>query len=201
MLADGIEAATRALPNPDPEKIDALIRKLVRGRLNDGQLDSSNLTFNDLDKICSAFSTVLTGVFHERIEYPDVAIPPRVDSVSENAPAPASAQPKPAVAPGQPVPPVQSLPQNAAPASPQPKPAVAPGQPVPPVQSVPQNTAPASPQPKSAVASGQPVPPVQSVPQNAAPVSPQPRPSITPGQSVPPVPEEDPLKGVPDDVH
>ncbi len=79
MLADTIEAATRALPNPDPEKIDALIRKLVRGKLNDGQLDSSNLTFNDLDKICSAFSTVLTGVFHERIEYPDVAIPPRSD--------------------------------------------------------------------------------------------------------------------------
>ena len=203
MLADGIEAATRALPNPDPEKIDALIRKLVRGRLNDGQLDSSNLTFNDLDKICSAFSTVLTGVFHERIEYPDVAIPPRIDSASENAPAPASAQPKPAVAPGQPVPPAQSVPQNAAPASAQPKPAVAPGQPVPPVQSIPQNAAPASPQPRPAVAPGQPVPPVQSIPQNAAPVSaqPQPKPTVVPGPSVPPVPEEDPLKGVPADGH
>ncbi|MBP3409569.1 MAG: hypothetical protein J6M10_01095, partial [Clostridia bacterium] len=29
------------------------------------------------DKICSTFSTVLTGVFHERIEYPEIAIPPR----------------------------------------------------------------------------------------------------------------------------
>ena len=57
MMADSIEAATRALPNPDPEKIDALIRKIVRGKLNDGQLDCSNLTFNDLEKICSAFST------------------------------------------------------------------------------------------------------------------------------------------------
>lgn len=108
MMADSIEAATRALPNPDPEKIDALIRKIVRGKLNDGQLDCSNLTFNDLEKICSAFSTVLTGVFHERIEYPTIAIPPRGEAApkpaggearsasTEAKPAPAEAQPVPA---------------------------------------------------------------------------------------------------------
>ena len=107
MMADSIEAATRALPNPDPEKIDALIRKIVRGKLNDGQLDCSNLTFNDLEKICSAFSTVLTGVFHERIEYPTIAIPPR----GEAAPKPAggearsaSTEAKPASTETQPVP-------------------------------------------------------------------------------------------------
>ena len=213
MLADGIEAATRALPNPDPEKIDALIRKLVRGRLNDGQLDSSNLTFNDLDKICSAFSTVLTGVFHERIEYPDVTIPPRSDAASENAQAPA--------VPGQPVPPVQSAPQNAAPApaQPQAKPGVAPGQPVPPVQSASQSAAPApaQPQAKPCVAPGQHVPPVQSAPQSAAPAPAQPQaksvsgqpvqpaPAIhatmTVGQPVPPVREDEPSKGVSDDGH
>lgn len=110
MMADSIEAATRALPNPDPEKIDALIRKIVRGKLNDGQLDCSNLTFNDLEKICSAFSTVLTGVFHERIEYPTIAIPPRGEAApkpaggearsasTEAKPAPAEAQPVPAEA-------------------------------------------------------------------------------------------------------
>ena len=83
MLADGIEAATRAMSNPDPEKIDALIRNFVRARLNDGQLDSSDLTFSDLDKICGAFSTVLTGAFHERIEYPTVVIPPRGEAAGE----------------------------------------------------------------------------------------------------------------------
>ena len=98
MMADSIEAATRALPNPDPEKIDALIRKIVRGKLNDGQLDCSNLTFNDLEKICSAFSTVLTGVFHERIEYPTIAIPPR----GEAAPKPAGGEARPASAEAKP---------------------------------------------------------------------------------------------------
>ena len=96
MLADTIEAATRSIPNPSPEKVDALIRKLVRGKLDDGQLDESNLTFSDLEKICGAFSTVLTGVFHERIEYPDIVVPPR----AEQAPAePAQEAPKPAAEP------------------------------------------------------------------------------------------------------
>ena len=95
MLADSIEAAVRSIPNPDPEKVDALIRKLVRAKLDDGQLDQSKLTFSDLEKICGAFSTVLTGVFHERIEYPDVTIPPRNESP---APVPAS-QPAPVSTP------------------------------------------------------------------------------------------------------
>ena len=80
MLADTIEAAARALPDPDPEKIDALIHKLVRAKMTDGQLDESALTFADLERICRAFQSVLSGVFHERIEYPDIAIPPRTES-------------------------------------------------------------------------------------------------------------------------
>ena len=75
--ADTIEAATRTLANPNPEKMEALIRKLVREKMADGQLNDSALTFCDLDKICATFCTVLTGVFHERIEYPEIAIPPR----------------------------------------------------------------------------------------------------------------------------
>ena len=90
MLADSIEAAVRSIPDPNPEKVDALIRKLVRVKLDDGQLDRSELTFSDLEKICSAFSTVLTGVFHERIEYPDVSIPPR-NEAKETAEAPKAA--------------------------------------------------------------------------------------------------------------
>jgi len=46
--------------------------KLVRGKLEDGQLSDTPLTFRDIDKICSAAAQVLIGVFHERIEYPDM---------------------------------------------------------------------------------------------------------------------------------
>ena len=72
MLADTVEAAVRSLPEPTREKISAMIRKLVRGKMEDGQLDECTLTFRDIDKICGAFETVLQGVFHERIEYPSV---------------------------------------------------------------------------------------------------------------------------------
>ena len=96
MLADTIEAATRTLSNPSPEKMEALIRKLVREKLDDGQLNDSALTFSDLDKICSTFVTVLTGVFHERIEYPEISIPPRKPAVEE-----AAAQSEPAAEPAE----------------------------------------------------------------------------------------------------
>lgn len=89
MLADTIEAAARSIPDPTPEKVDALIRKLVHNTLNGGQLDDSLLTFRDLEKICSAFSTVLTGVFHERIEYPDIPLPPRMERAEGEAAKPA----------------------------------------------------------------------------------------------------------------
>ena len=97
MLADTIEAATRTLANPSPEKMEALIRKLVREKLDDGQLNDSALTFSDLDKICSTFVTVLTGVFHERIEYPEINIPPR-KPVEEEPPAEEAAAPSEPVA-------------------------------------------------------------------------------------------------------
>ena len=43
----------------------------MRGKLQDGQLSNSPLTLRDIDRICHACATVLDGVSHERIEYPD----------------------------------------------------------------------------------------------------------------------------------
>ena len=80
MLADTVEAAARALPDPTMEKMDQLIRRLVRSKMDDGQLDDSPLTMKDLDRICKAFLTVLTGVFHHRVEYPKVEIPRKGDT-------------------------------------------------------------------------------------------------------------------------
>ena len=54
-----------------------LLRKLIRAKMDDGQLGDSPLTMRDLEKICSAFLTVLTGIYHERVEYPAESIPPR----------------------------------------------------------------------------------------------------------------------------
>ena len=106
MLADTVEAAARSVPDPTPEKVDELIHKLVNNTVRNGQLDESDLTFNDLERICSAFSTVLTGVFHERIEYPDVKLPPRAENRAETAAPPQA----PAAEPAQAAPVAQTAP-------------------------------------------------------------------------------------------
>ena len=72
LLCDTIEAAVRTMKNPTMEGVEEFIVKLVKGKLEDGQLSDSPLTLRDIDKICAAATTVLSGVFHERIEYPDV---------------------------------------------------------------------------------------------------------------------------------
>jgi len=77
MLADTIEAAVRSMPDPTPQAIERFIEKLVRGKLEDGQLSNAPLTLHDIDGICNAFATVLNGVFHERIEYPNMPVPAR----------------------------------------------------------------------------------------------------------------------------
>jgi len=74
MLADTIEAAVRSMSDPTPQAIQRFIERLVRGKIEDGQLSNSPLSLLDIDGICEAFSAVLSGVFHERIEYPTVQI-------------------------------------------------------------------------------------------------------------------------------
>ncbi len=74
MLADSVEAAVRSLSKPTPGRIETLVRKIIKDRLDDGQLNSSDLTLRDLDAIASSFVRVLSGIFHPRIEYPDTVL-------------------------------------------------------------------------------------------------------------------------------
>jgi hypothetical protein len=74
MLADSVEAAIRSLQKPTPARLEALTRKIIKERLQDGQLDECDLTFKDLNIIASTFIQVLGGIFHSRIEYPETMI-------------------------------------------------------------------------------------------------------------------------------
>jgi putative nucleotidyltransferase with HDIG domain len=74
MMADTIEAAVRSMKNPTPGKIEGLVRKLIKEKLNDEQFDECDITLKELDEMAKAFSRVLVGIFHPRIEYPDSAI-------------------------------------------------------------------------------------------------------------------------------
>jgi len=74
MLADCIEATVRSLSKPTVNRIEATVRKLIRERLHEGQLDECGLTLKDLNTIGDVFIRVLTGIFHSRIEYPEGAV-------------------------------------------------------------------------------------------------------------------------------
>lgn len=72
MMADAVEAAARTLRNPSPAQIQALVRRLTRAKIEDGQLDECKLTLRQLAQVEEAFVRVLTlGFYHRRIEYPE----------------------------------------------------------------------------------------------------------------------------------
>lgn len=70
MLADGIEAASRAMPDATPAKLKGLVQKMINKAFTDGQLDECELTLKDLNLIAQAFNRILTGIYHHRPEYP-----------------------------------------------------------------------------------------------------------------------------------
>lgn len=74
MLADSVEAAIRSLQEPTDAKIRDMVKKIIKDKLNDGQLESCDLTFKDLDTITQSFCTILEGMYHKRIEYPEVIV-------------------------------------------------------------------------------------------------------------------------------
>ena len=70
MLADSVEASVRSLGTPDEAAIRAMVNRIIRERLEDGQFDECDLTLRDLDVIREAFVAQLLGMYHRRIEYP-----------------------------------------------------------------------------------------------------------------------------------
>ncbi|OEH86159.1 hypothetical protein BHU72_11500 [Desulfuribacillus stibiiarsenatis] len=86
MVADAVEAAVRAMSKPTPVRIESMIRKIMKEKLEDGQFDECDLTFKDLDKMVYSFLHVLNGIFHARIEYPteDKELPTKLESQKES---------------------------------------------------------------------------------------------------------------------
>ena len=77
MICEAIEAAVRSIKNPDIMKIENMIDKIIKQRVDDGQLSECPLTLDELNKIKGTVDGntgmlhVLRGIYHIRIEYPD----------------------------------------------------------------------------------------------------------------------------------
>jgi len=71
-IADSVEAAVRSLSNPSQEKIEKIVRAIIADRLQDNQLNECDITLKELEIVARSLCETLNGVFHSRIEYPEV---------------------------------------------------------------------------------------------------------------------------------
>ena len=76
MLGDVIEASSRTLSHPTPARISSLVRERILRIYTDGQLDDCELTLKNLNVIAETFTRILTGIFHHRVDYPEVSPKP-----------------------------------------------------------------------------------------------------------------------------
>jgi cyclic-di-AMP phosphodiesterase PgpH len=71
-IADSVEAAVRSLSNPSQEKIEKIVRSIIAERLQDNQLNECDITLRELEMVARSLCETLNGVFHSRIEYPEI---------------------------------------------------------------------------------------------------------------------------------
>ena len=73
MLADVVEATIRSMQDKLGKEltIESVVRKMVKQKLDEGQLDECELYISDIDKIIDSFTKMLTGMYHQRIAYPE----------------------------------------------------------------------------------------------------------------------------------
>ena len=74
MLADACEAKARSLPDRSHEKVDEAVREIIEERMDFDQFFECNITMRDLDIIRKTLTNALSGVHHERVEYPKLKV-------------------------------------------------------------------------------------------------------------------------------
>ncbi|MBN2112503.1 MAG: HDIG domain-containing protein [Acidimicrobiia bacterium] len=73
MMADSCEAAARALvqhEDPTSESLRRLVEQVISEKVEDGQLEESEVTFGELTRIKETIVDGLIGYYHARIPYP-----------------------------------------------------------------------------------------------------------------------------------
>jgi putative nucleotidyltransferase with HDIG domain len=70
MMADACEAAVRSARPSNAEEVSEIVNRIIDRRVAEGQLSECDLTLRDLDLVRETFVSVLKGVFHPRIQYP-----------------------------------------------------------------------------------------------------------------------------------
>ena len=74
MIADGAEAASRTLKNRSREEVFNCVERVIEDRLTLGQFDECEITMREINIIKNTIVNNLTGVYHKRIEYPNIDV-------------------------------------------------------------------------------------------------------------------------------
>ena len=70
MMADGVEAASRSLPEHTVESITELVNKIIDGQVDAGLHRESPISFRDIQTIKESFINRLRTIYHVRVAYP-----------------------------------------------------------------------------------------------------------------------------------
>jgi cyclic-di-AMP phosphodiesterase PgpH len=71
MIADIVEAKCRTESGANADRFRQIIKEIILDRFQSGELDECDIKLNDLTKIREAMIPVITGMYHQRIKYPD----------------------------------------------------------------------------------------------------------------------------------
>lgn len=74
MMADSVEAASRAMKNPDEHSLSELVERVINKQIENGQFANSNITLRDIQTIKKVLKRKLMNIFHVRVPYPEVVL-------------------------------------------------------------------------------------------------------------------------------
>ncbi|MEA2015288.1 MAG: HDIG domain-containing protein [Actinomycetota bacterium] len=69
MLADSTEAAVRSIEKITPKKIEQMVSDIFEDKLQDGQLDETDITLKEINKVRNTMIDGIMSIYHSRISY------------------------------------------------------------------------------------------------------------------------------------
>jgi putative nucleotidyltransferase with HDIG domain len=78
MVADSVEAASRALPNPTKAELEKLVDSIIRHKIDEQQFEKAGISFNDVRRMREILTKMLISIYHQRVEYPKSQTKPEV---------------------------------------------------------------------------------------------------------------------------
>ncbi|MDR0766042.1 MAG: HDIG domain-containing protein [Odoribacteraceae bacterium] len=70
MMADAVEAASRALEVKNEENIAKLVNELITTQLEEGRFNNADITFKDIATVKRVYTEQLVAIYHARVTYP-----------------------------------------------------------------------------------------------------------------------------------